>query len=356
MALINKKINAPSGVDDELWSRAMDTYIESEKVKKYEQQKNAAENAVSGYKRNPALTGVQDKILNRPKFNYDFSTDPLYLQYKDHYQRHGKQAMTDTVAQAAALTGGYGNSYAATAGQQTYNSYMQDLNAVLPELYDRARSEYDAEGDELYNMYNMLYGEERDTLGDLRGDRDYYSNAYRAEAADDYSKFSDNRSAAMDLSQMQNGDWWNKTNFDYQKEQDALSRASASASAKSSGGSGSGDGKSVNLFKYADSYKDSEDNNKEYSVFYDSNGKKYTVERGVNPYTGTRNEDAKNGTFSNGYQPDNIGGQKLSQYVKNGVPQFCNPSGGREQKVWTTDGKNAYYWDGTKNRYILFED
>jgi hypothetical protein len=84
------------------------------------------------------------------------------------------------------------------------------------------------------------------------------------------------------------------------------------------------------------------------SVFY-RDGKEYTVEKGTNPYTGTKNSDAKHGTFANGYQPNNVGGKKLSSV--SGLSAEVN---GVTQKVWTTDGgKTLYVWDGTKNRYEI---
>ena len=52
---------------------------------------------------------------------------------------------------ASTLTGGYGNSYAQTAGQQTYNAYLQQLAGVMPELYGAAYDRYRAEGEDLYN-------------------------------------------------------------------------------------------------------------------------------------------------------------------------------------------------------------
>ena len=50
--------------------------------------------------------------LNREDFQYDVNADALYQQYKDRYVELGKDAMEDTMGQAAALTGGYGSSYA----------------------------------------------------------------------------------------------------------------------------------------------------------------------------------------------------------------------------------------------------
>ena len=69
---------------------------------------------------------------------------------------------------------------------------------------------------------------------------------------------------------------------------------------------------------------------------------------GVNPYSGTKNPDAKNGTFSNGYQPNNINGKKLSK-----TGELCVVNG-VTQNVWKTPDGKEWYWDGTENRYIEY--
>ena len=91
--------------------------------------------------------------LNREDFQYDLNGDALYRQYKDRYTQLGKAAMQDTMGQAAALTGGYGSSYAQSVGQQAYNSYMQQLGDVVPELYQLAYDRYRDKGDRLYKTY-----------------------------------------------------------------------------------------------------------------------------------------------------------------------------------------------------------
>ena len=55
-------------------------------------------------------------MLAQKPFSYDPSADPLYHHYAAAYTRGGKQAMEDTLASAAALTGGYGSSYATRHG------------------------------------------------------------------------------------------------------------------------------------------------------------------------------------------------------------------------------------------------
>lgn len=99
--------------------------------------------------------------LNREGFTYDMSRDPFYQQYREQYSALGKLAMEDTMGQAASLTGGYGNSYAQTVGQQAYNNYMMQLNNMLPELYSMSRSNYDAEGQQLLNNIALLEGQKQ---------------------------------------------------------------------------------------------------------------------------------------------------------------------------------------------------
>lgn len=126
------------------------------------------------------LSDLYEKIMNREKFSYDAANDPLYQQYREMYTREGKAAMQDTMGQAAALTGGYGSTYAQSVGQQQYDAYLQKLNEVVPELYSQARQAYNDEGDRMMQQYQMV--------GDLR--------------SDEYSKYRDALS-----------DWWQGLNY-----------------------------------------------------------------------------------------------------------------------------------------------
>ena len=141
---------------------------------------------------------VINKALNREKFSYDLNGDALYQQYKDQYMLGGQMAMQDTIGQAAAMTGGYGNSYAQGVGQQAYQGYLQQLNDKIPELYQLALDQYNREGDELYRQYELLsdrqkteYGMHRDTVSDYNTDRGLYLDQYNTEenrALDSYWK------------------------------------------------------------------------------------------------------------------------------------------------------------------------
>ena len=94
-------------------------------------------------------------ITGRPAFSYDPASDPVYNSYAQSYQRCGRLAMRDTMGQAAALTGGYGSSYAQSVGQQQYDSYLQSLGEALPELYGMAWQRYNAEGDALKTAWEL---------------------------------------------------------------------------------------------------------------------------------------------------------------------------------------------------------
>ena len=95
-------------------------------------------------------------VVNREKFNYNMNADPLYRQYRDQYVQNGKKAMRDTVGQASALTGGYANSYAATAGSEAYDEYLSGLNDVALKLYDRAFQAYKDEGEGFIEDIELL--------------------------------------------------------------------------------------------------------------------------------------------------------------------------------------------------------
>lgn len=101
------------------------------------------------------LHSLYDQIVNRKPFQYDLNGDLLYREMADRYTQQGQQAMRDTMGQAAALTGGYGNSYANMVGNQAYQQYMTALNDNIPQLWDRAYQAYLTEGDQLMQKYEL---------------------------------------------------------------------------------------------------------------------------------------------------------------------------------------------------------
>lgn len=128
-------------------------------------------------KYNDTISQLMDKIANKEKFSYDFNADPLYQNYKDNYVKLGNEAAMNAAASVSGLTGGYGNSYAATAASQANQQYLTQLNNVIPELYNAAMNKYKMEVEDMYNQFGMyeteeqrLYGQHRDNVSDYYSD------------------------------------------------------------------------------------------------------------------------------------------------------------------------------------------
>lgn len=193
------------------------------------------------------IQALLDKILNRDPFKYDFNADPMYQMYKDRYLQQGRMAMQDTMGDAAALTGGYGNSYAATAGQQAYQSYLQGLNDRIPGLRDFAYNAWLNEGDRMRSNLSTLqgldesdYARYRDTVGDYKDELNYYYNRFGDMSDREYNRYLNDASAW----ERDRDYWFNK----WQWEQDfnyktAMDAAAAAAAALGSGRRGGSSGK-----------------------------------------------------------------------------------------------------------------
>lgn len=162
------------------------------------------------------ISGMLDDILNREDFSYSFNADPMYQQYKTQYQQMGERAMADTMGNVAQLSGGYGNSYAQTAGHQQYNQHMQQLNNVIPALRDAAHSMYQAEGNEMKNQLAMIegmdekeYGLYRDEVADYNQEYNRLYNEAQNMEDEEYTKYLNDYRA-----------WESERNYLYGKSQD----------------------------------------------------------------------------------------------------------------------------------------
>ena len=93
-----------------------------------------------------------NQIKNRDPFEYDVDNDQLFQQALASAMNSGKSAMQDTIGQASALTGGYGSTYATSAGNQAYNAFIEDAYNNLPEYYNMALQAYQTEGEEMFNL------------------------------------------------------------------------------------------------------------------------------------------------------------------------------------------------------------
>ena len=147
-------------------------------------------------------------------FSYDLASDPLYGQYAALYQKWGRQAMEDTMGQAAALTGGYGSTYAESAGAAAYGRWMDELGALAPEFYDRALSGYEAERSRLRDNFTAAQARSTAEWDRYRAARsDWESDRASAwdragEAAEmSYQEYQDLLSYWLEIARMENADY-----------------------------------------------------------------------------------------------------------------------------------------------------
>lgn len=152
------------------------------------------------------LDNLLQQITNPEEFNYEFNGDELFKYYADLYTTKGRQASMDAMGQASSLTGGYGNSYAQSVGNQAYNQYLLDLYDKGMDLRDRAYQMYRDKRDDTYNQYNTLsaadaaaYGRYRDDVSDWQAMQDYLAGRYDTEHNYDYNMYRDNVSDWQDL-------------------------------------------------------------------------------------------------------------------------------------------------------------
>lgn len=138
-----------------------------------------------------------EQYNNREPFTYDPSSDGLYQQYARQYQLLGRQAMEDTMGQAAGLTGGYGSSYSQNAGQQAYQQYLDRLNDAMPELYGQAWSRYNQEGQ------NLLQGAQ------------LAQQAYQQEVSDWWNQ----QNFLAQQAQNEQAQYWTQQNWDFSQQQ-----------------------------------------------------------------------------------------------------------------------------------------
>lgn len=169
-----------------------------------------AEFPAFSYENEPEHTSQWDQIikdlaggiLGREDFEYDYTEDPNYQQYRDAYTREGERAMVDTLGEVAARTGGMASSYATSAANQANNYYMSALADKIPELRQMAYEAYlqgvQGQRDDLsmlLGLESMDYEKYLNSLGQWNTDRNFDYGIWRDQVNDeryeqetDYSK------------------------------------------------------------------------------------------------------------------------------------------------------------------------
>lgn len=315
--------------DDELKPFSYQPYQKSDVVIQAEdllRQHAASKPPDYQFKYQADMDSLMSQIQNRQPFRYDVNGDALYHQYKDRFVHNGQRAMQDTMGQAAALTGGYGSSYAQNVGQQAYNEYMMGLNDVIPELYQLAQDKYDRQTAKLMDQYAMLvdmdardYSRHQDDQNTYYAELERLAENARYVAEQDYDQYMVDHDTAYKQ---------------HQADAEAAANQQAAESAP------------LEKYKFAGT-----DDNGNYRYY--KGDKQVTYAQGINPHTGTRNKDVQYGTFGNsGYQPDNIGGEKLIKAGGGKMKAYIN---GHEQNVWQKPDGSLWLWDDTVNKYVEYK-
>jgi len=152
--------------------------------------------------------------LQGQKFNYSLNGDAFFNALKDTKMESAKQASQNAMAQAAALTGGYGNSYAQAAGNQAYQQNIRSLNDDAMDAYNLALQRFQMEqqgmGDQfsrLAQMENADYGRYRDAVSDWQNERNYQTDMYNTEEDRGYNRYLNDLNYYTQLAQIENADY-----------------------------------------------------------------------------------------------------------------------------------------------------
>ena len=267
------------------------------------------------------LNELYDSIMNRDKFSYDFNADSMYQMYKDKYTQAGKKAMENTMAQNAALSGGYGSSYAQTAGQQTYQNYLQQLNDMLPTLRNQAYSEYQDEANrqlQQYNLtndaYNREYGQYRDLVSDWQSDRAFNQSNYQDERNFDYNQFANERN-------YWNQEYWNERNAEQSSYNTSDSRnwADSTSNTNTNSTSSTQYGETTNTSNWSNTNSNAWSNTNSSTNYSDNSGSSSAkLQKAFNGTVNGLNSGAANGAASGA---DNIWSNS-SSYKDSLTPQY----------------------------------
>lgn len=184
------------------------------RVKEKKPLKEAKEPAKKESEYSQSRDKLLKSYLEREPFDFNINTDKLYSQYADMYKKQGEAAMRDTVAESASKTGGYGSSYGVTAGAQAYQSYLDKLNEIVPELEQRAYDRYTDESKKQRENIGILddldskeYDRYRDDIDDYKDSREYYRKVYEYENDYDFDTYKALTDYILSLAKLENDDY-----------------------------------------------------------------------------------------------------------------------------------------------------
>lgn len=291
--------------------------------------------------------------------SYDsFTKGNDYASLAKRYSDQGRQAMDDTIGQMAARTGGLASSYATVAGQQAYGDWMGRLEDAARSLYDSQMAEkasklgvaqglYDRQYSQFQDDRNWGYQMYQDELDNAKYMDTAAYNQYQLDEAAEEKRESTNKQNAAEACQKIHNLLEVGTPLD-EIDSELIASSGYDSTYWNLYNNAMHAGEEEEFTRYI--YTGTQDDLGNNVFMYGAGGETFSFAQGVNPYTGSINPDVKNGTWSNGYQPNNINGEKLS---KTGITDVVN---GVTQNVWQTPDGTKWIWDGTQNKYLMYED
>ena len=162
----------------------------SKKEQAYQALQNYQAQAPGPYQ-SPYKAQIDSRMQNlgNRNFAYNYREDPTYQQYKRQYETTARRASENAQANAAAVSGGFGSSWATTAGEDAYANAMSGLDDVANGLYTQALNSYTDESNNMYTqLQNLMQAESQaqqqynQSLSNYYNNLNYYQTQYQNEA------------------------------------------------------------------------------------------------------------------------------------------------------------------------------
>ena len=282
---------------------------------------------------------VYDTQKQQTQNTYNRQIDETSKSYEDLYDENAVQRLVNEreIAENMAnsgLTDSGLNRTQQTAVQLSYANSKNKIDVTRQKAIDSLTA----------SLADAISKIDTNKLSAAENIRSSYDNNWRSSAQRTYATELEEETKRQKQAYDYSLNMYKQQQAAYQKQQQAEKEASYVI--KTAGGALSRN--------YTGSLKDNGvdvlyDTEKSTTTYIDNNsGKKTTIPSNVNPYTFTVNPDTKNGVWDNGYQPNNIGGNKLKKVD-------TTPIRGRIQNVFNLiKGHNTeyYVWDGEVNKYV----
>ena len=156
-----------------------------------------------------------NKAVNREKFTYDPATDTSYQALAKQYGLLGERANENTMAEAAANTGGIASSYAISAANQAQNDYNQQLSNQIPALMEVAYNRYKDNWSMDMDALNTLQTQDDTMYGRWNDNRLFGRDVYESNRAYGRDVYESNRAYGRDV-------YESDRDYKYQKSRDKV--------------------------------------------------------------------------------------------------------------------------------------